>query len=101
MSINERLEAINHSVELLAGMQIETEKGLTRLTERVDQLTGKLDRLTEKVDQLTENVDHLTDRSDVLQTSMATLADGMALLTRVPLDHHRRIDKLEGNQPPQ
>jgi hypothetical protein len=36
MSIDERLEAITHSVELLAGMQIETEKRLVRLTENVD-----------------------------------------------------------------
>jgi predicted nuclease with TOPRIM domain len=101
MSIDERLEAIRHSVELLAGMQIETEKRLARLTERVDQLGEKVDQLTGKLDRLTENVDQLTDRSDVLQTSMTTIADSMALLSRIPLDHHDRIDRLEGNQPPQ
>ena len=94
MSIDGRLEAISHSVELLAGMQIETEKRLARLAEKVDGLT-------EKVDGLTENVDRLTGHSEVLQTSMATLADGMALLTRITLDHHDRIDRLEGSQPPQ
>lgn len=101
MSIDERLEAISHSVELLVGMQIETEKRLGQLTVRVDGLTERVDGLAEKVDRLTENVDRLTLHSDALQISMATLADGMALLTRVTLDHNDRIERLEGNQPRQ
>lgn len=71
MNIEERLEklaertdAIAHSVELLAGMQIKTEEHMTRLQEHI-----------------------------------ATLADGMAQLTRIVLDHHTRIENLEGNQP--
>jgi hypothetical protein len=31
MNIDERLEALTHSVEPLAGMQVETEKRMTRL----------------------------------------------------------------------
>jgi hypothetical protein len=30
---------------------------------------------------------------------MATLADGMARMTRIVLDHDDRIEKLEGHQP--
>jgi|HubBroStandDraft_6_1064221.scaffolds.fasta_scaffold2556979_1 hypothetical protein len=77
MNIEERLEALTHSVELLAGMQIETEKRITRLA---------------------ESVERLTDRGDQLQKHMATLADGMAQLTRIALDHDERISGLEGNQ---
>jgi chromosome segregation ATPase len=94
MSIDERLEAIGHSVELLAGMQIETERRLARLTEKVD-------RLTDRSDFLQTSMTTLAERSNILQTSMATLADGMELLTRITLDHHDRIDRLGGNQPPQ
>jgi hypothetical protein len=71
MSVDERLEALTHSVELLAGMQIETEKRMVRLIEQ----------------------------SARLQESMATLADGMAGITRIVLDHDDRIEKLEGEQP--
>jgi hypothetical protein len=71
MSVDERLEALTHSVELLAGMQIETEKRMVRLIEQ----------------------------SARLQESMATLADGMAGITRIVLDHDDRIEKLEGDQP--
>jgi hypothetical protein len=80
MSIDERLDALTHSVELLAAMQIETEKRILRLA---------------------ESVDRLTDRTDQLQKHMATLADGMAQLTRIALDHDDRIGRLEGNQPRQ
>jgi hypothetical protein len=57
-------------VELLAGMQIETEK---RMTELIEQSTD----LTEKI---------------------AALADIMAQLTRIVLNHSERIENLEGNQ---
>ena len=71
MSVDERLEALTHSVELLAGMQIETEKRMVTLIEQ----------------------------SARLHESMATLADGMAGITRIVLDHDDRIEKLEGEQP--
>jgi uncharacterized coiled-coil protein SlyX len=61
--LTERVDAIAHSLELLAGMQIETEKHMATLDKH-----------------------------------MATLADGMALMTRVVLDHAHRIENLEGDQ---
>jgi hypothetical protein len=80
MNIDERLEALTHSVELLAGMQIETEKRMGQLAESMAQLTNRTSRLEE---------------------SMVTLVDGMTLLTRIALDHTERIDNLEGNRPQQ
>jgi len=38
MSVDERLEALTHSVELLAGMQIETEKRMATLIEQSTRL---------------------------------------------------------------
>ena len=70
MNIDERLEALTHSVELLASMQIANEKRMAELV----------------------------DRSARLQESVATMADGMAQLTRIVLDHDQRLDGLEGNR---
>lgn len=80
MSIEERLEALTHSVELLAGMQIESEKRMTRLAETMTELASRTTRLEE---------------------SMVRLVDGLALLTRVTVAHAERIENLEGNQPRQ
>lgn len=73
MNIDERLEALTHSVELLAGMQIDTEKRMEQLIEQ----------------------------SVRLQEAVATMADGMAQITRVVLDHDQRIVNLEGDRPRQ
>jgi hypothetical protein len=75
MNIEERLEALTHSVELLGGMQIETEKRMARLAETMEVLAAGQERI------------HL---------QMATLVDGMELLTHIALDHTRRIEKIEG-----
>ncbi len=71
MNIDERLEGLTHSVELLAGMQIETEKRMAQLVEQ----------------------------STRLQDAIATMAEGVAQITRVVLDHDQRIDNLEGRHP--
>jgi len=34
-----------------------------------------------------------------LEEKVATIADGMTLLTRIVLDHDQRIENLEGNPP--
>ena len=70
MNIDERLEGLTHSIELLAGMQIETEKRMTQLVEQ----------------------------STRLQEAIATMAEGVAQITRIVLDHDQRLDNLEGNQ---
>lgn len=94
MNIDERLEALTHSVELLAGMQIETEK-------HIEVLAGMQTETEKRITRLAGTVERLADRTEVLQQHMATLADGMAQLTRIALDHDERIGGLEGNQPPQ
>jgi hypothetical protein len=71
MNIDERLEALTHSVELLAGMQIETEKRMTRLAEGHVRLEGLV----------------------------TEIAEGTAKLLHVVELHERRISDLEeGNQ---
>ncbi len=65
-----------------------------------------MERLAERAEALTHSVELLTgmqieaeNRMARLEAKVATLADGMALLTRIALDHGERIEKLEGNRP--
>ena len=69
--LTERMEGLIHSVELLSAMQIESEKRMQALIENTSSL----------------------------KESMATLADALAELTRVVIDHDERIDSLEGKRP--
>ena len=74
INIEEKLEALTHSVELLATMRVEGEK-------RMILLAGQMEELA--------------DRSTRLQEHMASLATGMATLTRVTLEHSERMERLE------
>ena len=88
MDIDKRLEALAQTVELLASMQIETEKQMTRLAKTMDEAANRTSLLEKET----------AARTDRLDRAMATLADGMALLTRMTMDHSERIEKLEGGQ---
>jgi hypothetical protein len=81
-TIDERLEALTQSVELLAGMQVRSDMRLDRLTLKVGALTDRMDDLTLDLDRLTRNVENLTTN--------------MAKFLLVVEDHHVRIEKLEG-----
>ena len=88
MDIDKRLEALAQTVELLASMQIETEKQMVRLAKTMEEMANNSGRLERE----------MASRTDRLDRAMATLADGMALLTRMTMDHSERIEKLEGGQ---
>ncbi len=68
--LTERVDGLAHSVELPAGMQIESEKRMSTLIEQSTDLKEK----------------------------MATLADIMAQLTRIVPNHSERLDDLEGDR---
>ncbi|MFZ0806630.1 MAG: hypothetical protein WAN03_10630 [Candidatus Sulfotelmatobacter sp.] len=68
--LTERVDGLAHSVELPAGMQIESEKRMSTLIEQSTDLKEK----------------------------MATLADIMAQLKRIVLNHSERLDDLEGDR---
>lgn len=74
--------------------------------ERLDRLTALVERLAERTEAVTRSVELLAsmqieaeNRVKRLEDKVATIADGMALLTRVVLDHDKRIENLEGNRP--
>jgi hypothetical protein len=59
MNIDERLEALTHTVELLAGLQMETEKKLARLTETMATLADGMIHLTRVALDHTERIENL------------------------------------------
>jgi hypothetical protein len=77
VNIDQRIEALVQSVEPMAETQRDSEQ---RADKRAEETNTRVARLEE---------------------SMAKLADGMSLLTRIVLGHHERIEKLEGGQPQQ
>lgn len=81
MNIEEKLEALTQTVELLAKMQIKTEENLNRLTERVDRIGENLDRLSEKLDHLRQTVEGAFNQ-----------------IARILLSHEQRLDSLEGHR---
>ena len=67
MNIDERLEALTHSVELLAGMQTESEKRLARLQELVIQIAEGMARLASTAENHEQRIGDLEDRNRDLQ----------------------------------
>ena len=61
MNIDERLEALAQTVEIMASMQQETERNLQRLGERVDAVTAAvaiLVRIVESHERRLDNLDN-------------------------------------------
>ncbi|MCL4854335.1 MAG: hypothetical protein KJZ78_23495 [Bryobacteraceae bacterium] len=52
MNIDERLEALVQTVEIIAGMQRETERRMAQLTETMNRLANIVIRHEERLDQL-------------------------------------------------
>ena len=74
MTIDERIEALTQSVELLASFHRDTEAAMQKLDEK----------LTEKIDALTEKI--------------ATNADNIAQISQLVLIHDRHIKEIESGQ---
>jgi methyl-accepting chemotaxis protein len=102
MDIDKRLEALTQTVELLASMHGDTEKAITRLSTQANETEKQMTRLAKTMEEMATSSNRLENemasRTGRLETAMATLADGMALLTRRTIDHSGRIEKLEDNQ---
>jgi chromosome segregation ATPase len=79
MNIDERLEALTHSVELLASFHKDNEKRMERVIQGMERLTKADARLEGLVTQL---------------------AEGTARLLHVAQAHEQRLDRLEGDRPP-
>ena len=78
MNIDERLEALTQTVELLAQMHKDNEKGMQRFSRAMERLSKRNVRLEGLVTEI---------------------AEGTARLLHVVEVHEQRISNLEGNQP--
>jgi len=92
MTIEERLEAITQTLELVAQMQLDHEK---RSEERLNKLDDRLDKMGERLDTVTERLDTVTERLGQAMDAINGLAR-IAELHQHRLDNHEdRLDKLE------
>lgn len=82
MGIEEKLEALTHTVELLATMQVESEKHIT-------QLASAQARTEQRLTQLAEETTRLAEESTRLEA-------GMGRVVNILLIHEQRLDSLEG-----
>ena len=78
MTIDERIEALTQSVELLSGFHRDTEAAMQRLDEKLSAQIAKVD-------------EKFTGQMDILTEHMNTMA-------RLILKHEQRIEDLESNQ---
>ncbi len=75
-----------------------TDERLNRLAALVEKLTERTEAVTHSVELLASMQIEAESRMARLEEKVATIADGMTLLTRVALDHDQRIEHLEGNE---
>jgi hypothetical protein len=78
MNIDERLEALTQTVELLAQMHKDNEQGMERFGREMERLS---------------------ERNTRLEGLVTEIAEGTARLLHVVETHEQRINNLEGNQP--
>jgi hypothetical protein len=84
MNIDERLEALPQSVELLAVFHKDNEK--------------RMERLDQHMQQFTQEMKALGNRNLRLESLVVDIAEGTARLLRAVETHEQRISDLEGNQ---
>ena len=92
MNIDDRLEALTQSLELLASMHRDSEKRMEQITQNVDRQSKNMDRLSLATERNTQGNARLEDL-------VTQIAEGTARLLHVAEVHEHRISDLEGNQP--
>jgi tRNA A37 threonylcarbamoyladenosine synthetase subunit TsaC/SUA5/YrdC len=84
MNIDERPEALTHSVELLASLHRDNEK--------------RMERLDQHMENFAEEMKRLGKRNLRLESLVVDIAEGTARLLRAVETHEQRISDLEGKQ---
>jgi hypothetical protein len=87
MNIDERLNALTQTVELLASFHKDNEK--------------RMERLNQHMEQFSHEMKSLAKRNERLESLVTDIAEGTARLLHVVEVHEHRIGDLEGNQAPQ
>ena len=91
MNLDERLEALTQSVELLASMHNDREKRMGRLEQAMERLGLVAERIAVGTDRLTKG-------GTRLENLVTEIAEGTARLLHVVEIHEQRISALEGNR---
>lgn len=108
-NIDERLEALTHSLELLASMHKDTEKtvlalahegerisnDLRELGYRQEQISNDLRELGYRQERISKDIKELGYRHGRLEELVLQVAEGTARLLRVVEVHEERIRGLE------
>ena len=99
MNIDDRLEALTQSLELLASRHRDSEKRMEQITQNVDRLSENVDRQSKNMDRLSLATERNTQGNARLEDLVTQIAEGTARLLHVAEVHEHRISDLEGNQP--
>jgi hypothetical protein len=83
MNIDERLEALTHSVELLASLHRNNEKRMERLDQHMENFAEEIEA---------------TRQAKPATGFVVDIAEGTARLLRAVETHEQRISDLEGKQ---
>jgi len=89
MNIDERLEALTQSVELLASMHKDNEARIEKRDQRMEQFAKELG----------QEMKSLGKRNARLESLVTDIAEGTARLLHVVEVHEQRINRLEANSP--
>jgi ABC-type transporter Mla subunit MlaD len=97
MNIDDRLEALTQSLELLASMHRDSEKRMEQITQNVERVSENVERQSNNVDRLSLATERNTQGNARLEDLVTQIAEGTARLLHVAEVHERRISDLEGN----
>ncbi|MBV9339589.1 MAG: hypothetical protein JO159_01710 [Acidobacteria bacterium] len=90
MNIDGRLEALTHSVELLASMHKDSQKTVTELAHEAERVSTEVQELTKTVGQLSNTVGQLSNVVEQLSNIVGQVSRGMERLS----NRHRRLEEL-------
>ncbi len=90
MTIDERLEALTHPVELIASMQLETGNAIRELTGHAELSDKRMDTLAAAVTTTNANVIQLSGAVESLGGTVKHLLGGLReLIDRIPPENLR------------
>ena len=93
VNIDERLEALTQTVELIASLHKDNEERFKQYAQANDERFG---RLTQAVERLAQTVDRNEERAGQLMDTMNRLGRILEIHDETIDEHTDRIDRLEG-----
>lgn len=88
VNFEERLEAVTHTLELVAAMQRDS-------IQRMDKFDSRMDRLESQMERLESHMERFDRQMGQMQEQMQTVISSISMLTQIATSHDRRLDRLE------